>query len=627
MSTDGEPQRPDHLIRLVRTLRDAEQRWREESLRLEAGLVEERARVERIRENNRQLTRTMSELQQQSDTLREDLAAERGRASELRAELAESRKRGAELEANQVEQEVNQEVLSARSEDLQGEVLRLEKELAAARAEARVQEEAHQRSLAQAREGFQSRERARDRRLIELERIVERLERGHGLKRMASLEMLLQTNEEALVRHEARNDELVAETTRLARALQDASQREEELLGELRDTQEGFRDAWRSAGDHADEILRLSARVEELEHAEAEWKVERSRLRMNDAQRLAEARRGLAEARLVEHALSEQVEAQLADLAADRQAKAELLAERATMLQAILQGQAALAALRDKLAVARRVQGASSRLGNLVCPPGADDERQDEENYPLVLELREAQRELRRAWAQVQEAEEELVTTEEALVDLEQGAAWVRQQQRLVDALEMQRDALHRALEDREGEMEDLERQLGTMELALAEKEEELAHAQELRDELRRERELTRTARLQRARLSTELRHLKEEHEVQVEALELERGEIRSAREELERLRSQLLEAEERCAKLQDEVELRHDENLRAKDATNTERVLRRRVEQDAVAALEEAEAERRRLEDELEARSREGADDEREGGPGSGPLRVLTGG
>ena len=624
MSTDGDPQRPDHLIRLVRTLRDAEQRWREESLRLEAALTEERARVERTRESNRQLTRAMGELQQQADTLRGDLAAERARVDDLRRELGDARRRGAALEAQQVEQEVSQEVLGARTQDLEGEVGRLTKELAEARAETRANEREHERALREAREGFQRRERERDRRLIELERIDERLERGHGLKRMASLEVLLQTNEEALVRFEARNDELAAENERLAQALQAASLREDELLGELRETQEGFRDAWRSAGDHADEILRLSARVEQLEHAEAEWTVERTRLRMADAQRLAQARRALAEARLVEQALGEQVEAQLADLAADRQAKAELLAERATMLQAILQGQSALAALRDKLNAARRVQGVSSRLGNLVCPPGADDERQDEENYPLVLELREAQRELRLAWAQVQEAEEELVSTEASLEDLEQGAAWMRQQQRLVDALELQRDALHRALEDREGEMEDLERQLGRLELALAEKEDELAESSELREQLRHERELTRTARLQRARLSTELRHLKEEHEVQVSALEFERGEIRSAREEVERLRAQLLDAEERCAALQEEVELRHDENLRAKDATNTERVLRKRVEEEAVAALEEAEAERRRLADELEARSRDG---EREGGPGSGPLRVLTGG
>ncbi|MBL4848638.1 MAG: hypothetical protein JKY65_24210, partial [Planctomycetes bacterium] len=285
------------------------------------------------------------------------------------------------------------------------------------------------------------------------------------------------------------------------------------------------------------------------------------------------------------------VEAEQALSRAVDQDERGLRVERHAVQRALEEGRTSIRALREKLLAARRVQSLSARLAQLVCPPGAEETRQGSADYALVLQLREAQRELRRAWTSVEEAEKDLSGVETELEERVRGVDLLRQERRLRQALELQRDALLSALEDRTLESEALERELSGLQLRLERVERDAERGRDVKVALDREREVSLTARRQRAKVVTELR----ERDAQLEALEADRHEIA---EERDSLRNSLTEARARVDSLRTEAELRHDETQSAE--SGSQRIRLAQVEQVTREQLEVAEAERARLEEEL---------------------------
>ena len=580
---------PEQLLRFVRSLRESERGWRQAASRTEDALREERERLGRARESTRQLTQTLGESNQRVRRLELELEQERRRAGELEERLSQSSRQVAEFSAGLPLQ-------AGRIADLEGELAALQAEreelLGLARRRDR-QDEERATLKRQVSELSLAWERSQEQvsRLVSLEQTVLRLEEGKGLRRVAELELALADLEERATRAEARGEILGAELGATRARAEHAEELGETLARELEGARADLEEAWERAEAH--EAARLVLRQEvdaQLHEAEEALRAARSKRALALADRHV-ALRQLAEARSAEAALWALAESAEAERRGREGAAEGLLVERLAAQRALQGGREAIAALREKLLAARRVQSLSARLANLVCPPGAEDTRQDRGDYALVLQLREAQRELRRSWTHVEEAEAALGEVETELGDRLRGQDLLRQERRLRGSIEQQRDALLGALEERTLELEALERELAAQQGRLDSVEREAEQGRETRVALARERELSLTARRQRAQVVAELR----ERDARLREVEAERDTVT---EERDRVQVALEEASARVQALRGAAAHQHDLALQA--GSPTERFRKEQAEREVREELQAAEAERDRLQQAL---------------------------
>ena len=581
----------EQLMRFVRTLRQSERGWRLAAGRNEDALGEERARLSRTRESNLRLTEALAEAHKRTRRLELELEQDRARTSGLEERVLGSQRYSADLESRLLDPKREEELrlLKQELEDLRGEADELR---ASARKRDRLDEERAtlRRQVSELTLAWERSQEQVGRRLA-LEQTIRRLEEGSGIRRSVELEAALATLEEQAAHALARADQAEKDLVGVRERLEVSEETSATLGRDVAEAQAAFRDAWRTVGE--ERAARESLREEtEFQLVEAEVSVRKARsARLSAGADARVAERALAEARLAEAGLLALVEAEQALSRAVDQDERGLRVERHAVQRALEEGRTSIRALREKLLAARRVQSLSARLAQLVCPPGAEETRQGSADYALVLQLREAQRELRRAWTSVEEAEKDLSGVETELEERVRGVDLLRQERRLRQALELQRDALLSALEDRTLESEALERELSGLQLRLERVERDAERGRDVKVALDREREVSLTARRQRAKVVTELR----ERDAQLEALEADRHEIA---EERDSLRNSLTEARARVDSLRTEAELRHDETQSAE--SGSQRIRLAQVEQVTREQLEVAEAERARLEEEL---------------------------
>ena len=578
----------EQLMRFVRTLRQSERGWRLAAGRNEDALSEERARLSRTRESNRRLTESLAEAHQRIRRLELELEQSRARATDLEQRVTQSLQNSADLEAR-LHDPRRDEALRVIEQEL--EDLRLERDELRGVARRRDHFDEERASLRrQVSELTLAWEKSQEQiaRRAGLEATLKRLEGERGMGRVVELEATVVELEERAALAEARAEHAEGVLDEARERAVSAQERVMTLEEDLAEAQSAFRNAWRTTGEErsARETLREETEIQ-LAAAEVEVREARS-ARIQAGLEARAAARALAESRQAEAAFFARVEAEEAAQRGVDQDERGLRVERLAAHRALEQGRLSIAALREKLLAARRVQSLSARLANLVCPPGAEDTRKDRGDYALVLQLHEAQRELRRAWTSVEEAEGELEGVESELGERARGVELLRQERRLRQALEQQRDALLGTLEERTLESEALERELGALQVRLEDVERDAERNREAKAALVREREVSLTARRQRAKVVTELR----ERDARLKTLEAEHSQIEAERNSL---LDTLTEAQARVDALRTEADLRHDQALSA--ASGTERIRREQAAQITQEQLEAAEAERARLE------------------------------
>ncbi|RMG12669.1 MAG: hypothetical protein D6731_13440 [Planctomycetota bacterium] len=284
------------------------------------------------------------------------------------------------------------------------------------------------------------------------------------------------------------------------------------------------RDAIRAEAEaRADRIAALEARCAQLREAAAA-SAQRSH-ELQDA--LGQAQRAFEEAWALSRAQDERIGALLAELEArdrqlawqdaveasaqaaqdelaERRAQAEALRrERELLSGALATARDVLEQLRGELARAREVQRLSRRLGTLMAPPGAEHLRVQRPEFVLFAELHTAQEGLKDGHRRLEALERRLGAIAEAVADETAGARWLEAElaktrlelsasQERAAELERERWSVQEALEARTAEAASLERELLRLQTALADAERRVERAlEEASDRAALERELS----------------------------------------------------------------------------------------------------------------------------------------